>query len=94
MPVPQSITEDVSSAPELPAHLVEFLAALRLDPRFHQVLQACRQTRCPTYRLRSASSPEAQERAWIYASGKLEAEQRILAWLSGKDDHDRQFDTG
>ena len=93
--MPESTTPETTSDTGLPPQLKMYLMELRADPRFLELLRAYPRTRLRTFRVHSGSET-GQERRWIYLSGKLEAEQRLLLWLMGvafaEDEHDRQTD--
>lgn len=72
----------------LPNHLKEYLAHLRADERFQQIVRAI-----PRSKLRPFPANGDREKAandLIYLSGKLAGEKAIMIGLLGHDPDDRQ----
>ena len=73
--------------PNLPDHLKTYLAELRSDMRFHEVMKAVTRTAIKPFP--PNTDLEKATTAFVYASGKLAAEKSIMIEVLGYDPTDR-----
>lgn len=72
----------------LPEHLKVFLAELRSEPRFHEIMKAVERTTLKPYA--PNTDTEKATTALIFQSGRVAGEKFIMLEVLGYDPTDRQ----